>query len=311
MDAGQAAARRPANVSSDAEMTLQSPELPSTNDYQRLGVSHRVELHAGKQSRCFSAVLDGQKVVVKLTDRRLTDPAILRAKMRAVETVGGALSAVVMPIRVAGDLVQPIGEWLMTATPFVTGDRLDISTPHAGRVMGQTLARLHEVMAELPVVEIPPVAALESDLPSSEQPSSEQPSSEQPSWQLLHGDFSYKNLIASPTGLRIFDFDDCGYGPTEYDLANSLYMVLFDSEVNDSPSRYETFRPSFLGGYSHSAAKAVDAEPVDEMIRLRIAALGRWLEDLPNAPIGIQTSSPEWLETLESFVASHRWGKAP
>jgi len=292
MVAGQAVARRLANGRSAAEVTVKSPELPSANEWQRLGVSDPVELHAGKQSRCFAAVLDGRKVVVKLTDQRLTDVAILSARMQAVETLGGELPAVVAPIRVAGDLIRPIGEWLMTATPFVAGDRLDISTPHAGRLMGETLARLHEALAAMPVFEVPPVAALESDSPRPEQSG----------WQLLHGDFSDKNLIASPTGLRIFDFDDCGYGPTEYDLANSLYMVMFDSEVNDSPSRYETFRPSFLDGYG--AVATVDVAAVDEMITIRIAALGRWLEDLPNAPIGIQTSSPEWLETLRSFVTS-------
>ncbi len=281
-------------MSSGVQVTVQPPELPSANEWERLGLSDPLELHAGKQSRCFAAVLGGRNVVVKLTDRRLADTAILSARMQAVETLGGELPAVVVPIRVAGDLVRPIGEWLLTATPFIGGDRLDTSTPHAGRLMGETLARLHEALAAMPVFEIPPVAAVESDLPRSEQPG----------WQLLHGDFSDQNLIASPTGLHIFDFDDCGYGPIEYDLANSLYMVLFDSEVNDSPSRYETFRPSFLDGYG--AVATVDVAAVDEMIRLRIGALGGWLDDLPNAPIGIQTSSPEWLETLRSFVTSHR-----
>ena len=42
------------------------------------------------------------------------------------------------------------------------------------------------------------------------------------------------------------------------------------------------------------------------MIALRIDALGRWLDDLSTAPIGIRTSSPEWLETLTTFVKSHR-----
>jgi hypothetical protein len=41
---------------------------------------------------------------------------------------------------------------------------------------------------------------------------------------------------------------------------------------------------------------------IDEMIEIRIEALGRWLDDPSSAPIGIRTSSPEWLETLTSFV---------
>ena len=31
--------------------------------------------------------------------------------------------------------------------------------------------------------------------------------------------------------VRVFDFDECGVGPAEYDVANSLYLALFDLTV--------------------------------------------------------------------------------
>ena len=126
--------------------------------------------------------------------------------------------------------------------------------------------------------------------------------------QLLHGDFNALNVIVTPAGPRLIDFDDCGYGPVAFDVANALYMVLFDASVGDRPKLYATFRPGFLAGYRQAAGRPLDDGEVDGFIDARVAALGRWLDDLPNAPIGIRTSSPEWLQTLRAFVAGYRSG---
>ena len=115
-------------------------------------------------------------------------------------------------------------------------------------------------------------------------------------------------MIVTPAGPRLIDFDDCGYGPVAFDVANALYMVLFDASVGDRPKLYATFRPGFLAGYRQAAGRPLDDGEVDGFIDARVAALGRWLDDLPNAPIGIRTSSPEWLQTLRAFVAGYRSG---
>lgn len=184
----------------------------------------------------------------------------------------------------------------MTATPFIAGERLDENTAGDAERLGAALAHLHGAMRQLEKFEIPTVAALDSTVPDQDRTG----------WQLLHGDFSTQNVIAMPETLRIFDFDDCGYGPVEYDVAKSLYMVLFDADVTKRPERYKAFRPAFLFGYESGSRRRVADGRINEMIALRIEALGRWLNDLSNAPIGIQTSSSEWLETLASFVKSHR-----
>lgn len=266
--------------------------LPSTDEWVRWRVDVADELHAGKQSRVFDAVLDGVRAVVKLTDSGLVDRAVLVARLEAVAELHAAHGDVVPPIRIDGSYVQTIGGWLMTATPFIEGNQLDASSTDDVRLLGGSLARLHEAMRQLDSFEIPRIAALDATGRVAGRSG----------WQLLHGDFSSQNVIVTPTALRVFDFDDCGYGPLEYDLANSLYMVLFDAEVTNRPDFYEAFRPAFLAGYSGVSGRVLDDDALDEMIGIRIQALGYWLDDLACAPIGIQNSSPEWLETLASFV---------
>ena len=51
----------------------------------------------------------------------------------------------------------------------------------------------------------------------------------------------------------MFDFDDCGYGPTSFDIANALYMVLFDVSTAGYSGRYEAFAASFLAGYERES----------------------------------------------------------
>lgn len=276
-------------------MTAYTPRLPSPEEWVRCGVSDIAEVHAGKQSRVLVASVDGRKSAVKLTDRLLADRDLLTTRMHAAAAVATDLPAVVAPIRIAGKIVHPIGEWLMTATPFIDGDELDITNLRDARLMGWTLAQLHRALARLPSFEIPLVAALDGSAGDADAGA----------WQLLHGDFSDQNVVATPAGLRIFDFDDCGYGPIEYDVANSLYMVLFDAEVSKRTARYDAFRPAFVGGYVAGAGRPLADAVVDDLIGARIRALGRWLDDLSTAPIGIRTSSPAWLETLGSFVRSH------
>ncbi len=264
------------------------------DQWSRWHIDVHAEVHAGKQSRVFDATLDGRRAAVKLTAATLTDVDVLTSRMLAVETLASFHRHVVAPIRIDGALVQPIGDWLVSATPFIDGEPLDHNIGDTER-LGSALAELHLAMRQLDRFEIPRIAALISSAID-----------EDPDAQLLHGDFSTKNVITTSDGIRIFDFDDCGYGPIEYDVANSLYMVLFDADVTSQPERYKAFRPAFLDGYEAGSNRRVSGDAIDEMIAVRIDALGRWLDDLSTAPIGIRTSSPEWREVLKKFVKARR-----
>lgn len=241
----------------------------------------------------FAATLNGRKIAVKLTDGRLADRAVLAERMLMAETLADEIDAVVAPVRMDGELVHAVSGWLATATPFVVGRQPDVAVAADAQLLGGTLAGLHRGLGQLPPLNLPPVAALRVDHDTDRS-----------SWQLLHGDFSDQNVIVTPAGPQVIDFDDCGYGPVVYDLAQSLYMVLFDAQVNGNFDRYEAFRPAFLAGYVGAAGTVVDLAAVDSFIGARIAALSRWLDDLATAPIGMRTSSPEWRKTLRAFVLS-------
>ncbi|WP_158412245.1 phosphotransferase enzyme family protein [Ilumatobacter nonamiensis] len=274
-------------------MSRSSPLLPRREEMQRLGVDVDRELHAGKQSRVFAGTVNGHTAVVKLTEARLADRAALAERMAMTESLADLTEVVAAPIRIDDSLVSAVGDWWLTATPFVAGRQADIAVTADAWLLGRTLGELHAELGRLGEWHLPPVEALVDDRGDRSR------------WQLLHGDFSDQNVIVTPNGPRVFDFDDCGYGPVLYDVANSLYMVLFDAEVNADGSRYSAFRSPFLDGYADATRHAVDRVVIDSLIGSRIDALGRWLDDLERAPIGIRTSSPEWLNVLRAFVATH------
>ena len=124
-------------------------------------------------------------------------------------------------------------------------------------------------------------------------------------WTYRHGDFSDANTLLADGAVGIFDFDDCGYGPIEFEVGNSLYMVLFDAAMTGDHPRYERFRDWFVTSYEATLGTSITDATLDAAIRLRIDALGRWLDDLRLAPIGIRTASPEWHGTLRTFVETH------
>lgn len=164
--------------------------------------------------------------------------------------------------------------------------------------MGAALSDLHVSMSNLRAFPLPVVSALRAVKPDDALAAG--------AHQLLHGDFNVSNLRQEDDVVRIFDLDDCGYGPPEFDVANALYMVHFDAVTSGAEETYQTFRGSFVDGYVGASGRPLTDETLDRFIDLRVRALGSWLDDLSNAPIGIRTASPAWLATLRSFVVGHR-----
>jgi len=121
--------------------------------------------------------------------------------------------------------------------------------------------------------------------------------------QPLHGDFNAGNLRRDGGAIRIFDFDDCGYGPAVFDVANALYMVLFDALSSGGGAHYRSFEDAFVSGYEAVCGDAVDRNELDGFLQLRVTALEVWLDDhLATAPVGIRSAAPTWHATLRSFI---------
>jgi len=271
--------------------------VPDGRDWSRIGVELGPELHAGHQSRVFRATQNGDGVVVKLIDGRLVDES-LTERVELTAALAELNPSVVGPLPTGPDPVARLGLWLVVAYPLVEGDPPDITNEHDVSDMACALATLHESLSKVEPAGLAPVAALRDVVAAASGDGFGRP-------QLLHGDFSPTNVLRTGDQMRIFDFDDCGYGSLEFEIGNTLYMVLFDAAMTTEPQRYERFRGWFVDAYRSASGLAINDVPLDTAIELRIEALGRWVDDPASAPIGIRTSSPQWLDKLRAFVETH------
>lgn len=258
------------------------------------------EVAEGHQSRVFELMqVDGQRFVAKVLDASLVDVDAVVARVDSVAELADLDPRVCRPIRIGSSLVNVIADdagrpALLLCSEFAEGVAFDVASPSDAELMGETLAGLHRSLAGITRRGIPEVAALRavrSDLDEE--------------FQLLHGDFNSGNLRRDRSTVRVFDFEDCGYGPRSFEIANTLYMVLFAATIEAEIERYRKFEDAFLSGYQIEASHDVDRRTVDHFIDLRVRALERWLDDLPTAPIGIRTATPQWHQTLRSFVSSY------
>jgi len=266
-----------------------------------LGATEVEELGGGYQSRAFRIVLgDGSTAVAKVFDATTVDRAELDARLGVCSALADADPRVCRPLPVDGEVVAVIGAGraYVVCFEYADGRAPDPSDAADAARMGTELATLHGSLRHVPVTRLPLVATL--------QRASAETLSLGGAIQLLHGDFHAGNLRLGPAGLRIFDLDDCGYGPPAFDVANALYMVQFDSIVEGTPAVYDSFERSFLPAYARTRGEVVPTAVLTHFIDRRVDALARWIDDLASAPVGIRTSSPEWLATLRAFVETYR-----
>lgn len=274
----------------------QVPPLPLLTgpDWERLGVHDVVELTGGHQSRVVRAVAGTDPVVVKLTDARLVDAREHAARVQVVADLASIDDHVVRPRPLGSTLVEVVGGWLAVTYPFAPGRPADPMSRVDVEKMAVVLASLHDSMRQLAPVGLPLVAALATGDPAAlADPSRD---------QLLHGDYSPSNVRMDGDVVRVIDLDDCGLGPIEHEIGNSLYMVLFDATISGDLPMYRRFRTWFTEAYAAEARMTFDDRVLDSAIERRRGALRHWLDHPDEAPIGIRTSSPAWRRRLLAFA---------
>jgi Ser/Thr protein kinase RdoA (MazF antagonist) len=279
-----------------ASENLSPLRLPSERMWSSIGVVRGEELRGGHQSRVFEGTCHGDRVVVKLSDSRLVDEAY-RQRVEMTALLAEIDDSVVGPLPTNVGIVVELGPWLAVVYPRVAGRTPDICQEADVRRMATTIASLHRSLRQFDSIDLPTVAALAA----AEPPAT---AAEFGQRQLLHGDFSPANLLLSERQVRVFDFDDCGYGPIEFEVGNTLYMVLFDAAMSSEMERYERFRAWFVDEYRSASSQGLRNELVDKSIGLRVQALGRWIDEPASAPIGIRTATPAWRDSLRAFVRS-------
>jgi Ser/Thr protein kinase RdoA (MazF antagonist) len=271
---------------------------------QVAGAVDATAVAGGFQSHVFElAFADGRHAVAKVLDASLIAAAEVLCRVELVAELAASDPRVCAPLSINGRLVNEVvgdggADALLICFEFADGVAPDERDPSDAELMGSTLAGLHQSLARLAPRSLPRVAALRSNsLDAADD------------MQLLHGDFNSANLRCNGSAVKVFDFEDCGYGPRLFDLANALYMVLFSATVEDDIDRYRAFAPAFTSGYARGWGGPIDRLQVSRYIDLRVGALAGWVSDLNTAPIGIRTATPQWHATLRSFVTQYESGR--
>lgn len=272
------------------------------SEFEKLGVKLKQELHGGYQSRVV-LVTDhggqGRDLVIKLIEASTIDRSQAIERLQVRDRVASYDDRVVPIVALMGNKLNRIGDCLAIASPRIDGRFLDVASRPDVERMGRALARLHQslrlVQADLPMVAPlragPPVEGLLDG------------------HQLIHGDFAASNQLLDADGrLWILDFDDCGYGPVEFELGNTLFMALFDTSpsLNQPSDEFRQFRRWFLGAYQADAEHSISELVVDLALQARSDALRYWLNHLDEAPLGIRNASDSWHRHLLAFAGIAR-----
>ena len=261
--------------------------------WRRLGLRRVRQMTSGHQSRVLSADLAGRSVVVKLTDARFVDNARFGTRMEMIAELGRRDEHVIAPIELDGQFVRRLGQWQAVIFPFARGRPPSIDhRPDVSR-MGWMMAALHRSLARLEPFDLPPAAALA--VPGLDVPDAGPV-------QLLHGDFSTANLLMHDANYSVLDFDDAGYGPVAFEVANSIFMVLFDATIHGDPGRAQVFREWLVDSYQAESGAVIADDLLDRMIGVRRDALAYWVDHPSSAPIGIRTSTSDWLDRIRKFL---------
>lgn len=95
---------------------------------------------------------------------------------------------------------------------------------------------------------------------------------------LIHADMRLANLILSPEGPVLIDFDDCGFGWYLFDFAAAI------SFIEDSP-QIPALREAWLSGYQTvRPLTPADVAQIDTLVMLRRLSLLAWIGSHIDAP---------------------------
>jgi Ser/Thr protein kinase RdoA (MazF antagonist) len=108
---------------------------------------------------------------------------------------------------------------------------------------------------------------------------------------LIHADLHLGNALFHRGGVRLIDFDDCGFGARLYELAVALW------ELRERPD-YPVYRDALVAGYR--TRRSIDVARLDDFIALRQVAFCLWYT-------GMAQVNPTFAERLAGV---HHWSLA-
>lgn len=247
------------------------------------------------QNHVFKVILNGDTYILRLSEPAHRSVERLQTEINLLTDLQLATTLTIVPMRFpSGKLIDTVTHegmhYFATIFPFVNGSPSNIKSESSAFYFGSLLAQLHTVLAGL---------ENQYNLPVSQNKSSGKR-------YLIHGDFNPTNVLTTNTSSTIIDFEDACYSTYEYELANSIYMIMFDYRHNPIQFRDSGFISGFLGGYTDS--REIDLQGIRTCMDERVSMLQQWLTEPSSAPLSIASSSESWKQELTNFVMSYLGG---
>ena len=247
------------------------------------------------QNLVFHASMNGRECILRLTSPEHREPREICEELKLLDKIHADGR-----VQVAKPLLFPSGkyfekcqhngrEYNAVVFSYIEGESAGTASPTQGLALGRLLATLHTVLSEL---------KLPYDFPVMSGAVGE---------QLIHGDFNSSNVLVNSNSFAIIDFEDACYSTYEFELANSIYMALFDARSNVRQFDASEFIQRFLEAYTQS--RVVNLEKVRAYVDLRVWKLTAWLLEPKIAPIAIASSSDSWKRELKEFVRAYESGE--
>lgn len=128
---------------------------------------------------------------------------------------------------------------------------------------------------------------------------------------LIHGDYNTGNILLQDGRAKVFDFDDCAYHWYDYEIANTIYMVLFSLRASTDLSVFTQFRSLWLNALM-ADGNPVGYEPrnINNFVYYRVLLLEGWIKEPELGPLFIVNASESWKAELLAFIDwfKERWG---
>ncbi len=113
---------------------------------------------------------------------------------------------------------------------------------------------------------------------------------------LIHADLHLDNALFHAGGIRLIDFDDCGFGFRLYDVAVALW------ELRHRPD-YPVFRDALVAGYTrHRSLPADDLAHVDTFIATRAVTFGLWFAGMAQVKPGFRDQLDHELAAIDDSL---------
>jgi Ser/Thr protein kinase RdoA (MazF antagonist) len=248
----------------------------------------------GQQNLVFGGRVDGASVVVRLTNPQHRTASQIDVELDLLTKLSQTTALVVPPCPFpSGRLVETVRytgqERLGTLFPYVSGEIFQPASFETAASLGALLAQLHAALASLHP---------RFDLPVMSQFSN--------ATRLIHGDFNFGNVLKTADGFLVLDFENACYSTYEFDVANCLYMALFDHRNSVQELLETELAPGLMAGYARHATLSLS--DVRESVSHRVSMLTGWLEGSDETPLSVSNSSSEWKGTLNAFVEAYGAG---